>query len=232
MIMLRFESTLRASRDQVWHWITDADALRAEMRPLLKMSVPKGLHSLASVVPGQPLFTSWLWLFGVLPLGTSRLTLTQITPGIGFIEESPMTAMRYWRHERRIEDDPEHPSQVRLIDELRVDPYFTPILLKLFLRLFFNNRHRVLRKRCALIPAPLPAPAAAAPRKVGKTATVKTPKATGTKPATRKATPKTTPKAKAPLKTKAAPQVTVQAKPKRAPRAKAPTATAADTKSR
>lgn len=189
MLMLRFESTLPISRDLAWQWITDADALRAEMRPLLKMTVPKGLHSLDGITPGRPLFTSWLWLFGLLPLGTSRLTLTQIRPGEGFVEESPMTAMRYWRHERRIESDRKQPQQVRLVDELRVDAYFAPRLLRLFLIAFFTNRHRVLRKRCSGMPQALPEPAQ-------KSRKARTAKPAQAKPAAAAASKAKTPKAR------------------------------------
>ncbi|HLD65941.1 MAG TPA: hypothetical protein VJA19_07850 [Pseudomonas sp.] len=193
MIMLKFESTLPISRELAWQWITDADALRAEMRPLLKMTVPKGRHNLAGISPGQPLFTSWLWLFGLLPLGASRLTLTQVRPGEGFIEESPMTALRYWRHERRIDTDPEHPRQVRLVDELRVEPYFAPRLLRLFLTAFFNNRHRVLRKRCIGLPPALPEPAA---KPAQKTRKPRMPKPAKAKPAAAAASKAKTPRAR------------------------------------
>jgi len=147
-IELQFESQLAVSPAQAWRWITNVDDLRGEMRPLLWMSVPWGLRSLEDTgLPiGQPLFTSWLWLFGLLPLGISRLTLRELTPGTGFIEESPMTGMRLWRHERRIEPQT---AGVLLIDRLTVEPYFGAAVVKLFLRLFFANRHRVLRKRAA-----------------------------------------------------------------------------------
>ncbi|WP_256657233.1 hypothetical protein [Pseudomonas sp. 2FE] len=80
-LSLRFESTLKASPEQVWRWITDVRCLRAEMRPWLWMSIPRDIRSLEDldIQPGQPLFTSWLWLFGILPLGTSRLTLHELT---------------------------------------------------------------------------------------------------------------------------------------------------------
>ncbi|WP_271103902.1 hypothetical protein [Pseudomonas tohonis] len=145
-IELRFESHLAVSPGQAWSWITDVDRLREEMRPWLRMSVPAGVRNLEdlAVQPGDPLFTSHLWLFGVLPLGTSRLTLRELTPGVGFVEESPMTGMRLWRHERRLEHSA---SGTRVIDQLTVAPLFGTPLVRLFLRLFFVNRHRVLRRR-------------------------------------------------------------------------------------
>ncbi len=150
-LSLRFESTLRADTELAWRWITDVRCLRDEMRPLLWMSIPRGINNLEDlqIVPGQPLFTSWLWLLGVIPLGTSRLTLRELRSGEGFIEESPMTGMRLWRHERTLEPCAQG---TRVVDQLTVEPLFGAPLVKLFLRLFFAGRHRALRRRAARLP--------------------------------------------------------------------------------
>lgn len=145
-ISLRFESTLKSNPEQVWRWITDVRCLRREMRPWLWMSIPFGLRNLEDldVQPGQPLFTSWLWLFGLLPIGISRLTLLELTPNVGFVEQSPMTGTRLWRHERRLEVDGQG---TRVVDELTVEPLFAGALVKAFLQFFFASRHRSLRRR-------------------------------------------------------------------------------------
>ncbi|MDR6679219.1 hypothetical protein [Pseudomonas oryzihabitans] len=146
-IELRFESRLAVSPTQAWQWITEVERLREEMRPWLHMSVPADVRTLSdlSFKPGEPLFSSRLWLFGILPLGTSRLTLRELVPHVGFIEESPMTGMRLWRHERRLEV--RDGSGTWIIDRLTVEPLFGAPLVRLFLRLFFASRHRVLRRR-------------------------------------------------------------------------------------
>lgn len=145
---LSFTSTLPAEPECVWRWITDVRSLRAEMHPWLWMSLPKGIHNIEDLPfePGKPLFTSWLWLFGILPIGVSRLTLQSLTPGTGFVEQSPMTGMRRWRHARRIEV---LDSGTRVIDELTVDPILPAVLVEPFLQLFFGSRHRTLRRRAA-----------------------------------------------------------------------------------
>ncbi|MDG9925997.1 MULTISPECIES: hypothetical protein [unclassified Pseudomonas] len=146
MIELRFESTLPITPENAWRWITEVRGLRQEMRPWLWMSVPRHIHNLRDVAvePGRPLFTSWLWLFGVLPLGVSRLTLLSLTPNQGFVEQSPMTGMRLWRHERSLAPVA---GGVRLVDQLTVDPLLPAPLVRLFLHLLFNSRHRTLRRR-------------------------------------------------------------------------------------
>ncbi|MEQ9725244.1 hypothetical protein ABRP29_06340 [Pseudomonas sp. WHRI 8822A] len=148
MIELRFESRLNAPPSTVWGWVTEVHHLRAEMRPWLWMSVPHGTHNLADTQlrTGQALFTSWLWLFGVLPIGTSRLTLLELTPGVGFVEQSPMTGMRLWRHERHLQAWGEG---THLVDRLTVRPLLATALVKGFLLLFFATRHRNLRRRQA-----------------------------------------------------------------------------------
>ncbi|MET1078903.1 MAG: hypothetical protein ABWY06_12890 [Pseudomonas sp.] len=179
MFKLRFESTLPVSRAQAWHWITDPESLLAEMRPLLKMTMPAGQHSLESVTPGAPLFTSWLWLFGLLPMGTSRLTLTRIDPGQGFVEQSPMTSMRFWRHERRIENERSNPPQVLLVDELTVEPLLASWVTRTFLKVFFTHRHRVLRRRAAQWVAPAASPADKPAKRQARPAPPPGPKKTG-----------------------------------------------------
>lgn len=148
MIHLRFESTLPAHPDAVWRWITDVRYLRQEMRPWLWMSIPHSIRNLqdVNIQPGTPLFISWLWLFGVLPLGTSELTLLTLEPGRGFVEQSPMTGMRLWRHERTLQAQGDG---TRVIDQLTVDPLLPAFVIRVFLQLFFTSRHRVLRQRAA-----------------------------------------------------------------------------------
>ena len=146
-ISLRFESSLKSNPQQVWRWITDVRCLRREMRPWLWMSIPFGVRNLEDLdfQPGKPLFTSWLWLFGLLPLGVSKLTLLELTPGIGFIEQSPMTGTRLWRHERSLETGAN--GGTRVVDQLTVEPLFAGWLVQGFLKLFFASRHRALRAR-------------------------------------------------------------------------------------
>lgn len=142
---LSFESTLAASPEKVWAWITSFDGISKEMAPILQMSAPKGMRDIASIPfeSGIPMFRSWIRLGNVLPIDFSDLTLLSLTPGEGFIEQSRMGSMRLWRHERTISP---HGSGCRITDTLTIEPRFGGRLAVAFVRKFFTHRHKMLRK--------------------------------------------------------------------------------------
>lgn len=148
LISIRFESRLFASRERVWDWITSVEGISTEMWPILRMTAPKSLRSLADVQlqPGIRMFRSYVFLFGVLPVDYSDMTLIELTPGIGFVEQSPMGSMKLWRHERHIVSCPSDSSALVLIDQLTFQPRIAPRLVGWFLRRVFRHRHKVLRR--------------------------------------------------------------------------------------
>jgi ligand-binding SRPBCC domain-containing protein len=143
--VLSYRSELAASPERVWAWIVSAAGIARELRPIMKMTMPRGLVNLddVTVEPGKPLFRSWLLLFGLLPFDFSDLTLLRLDPGRGFLEESPMRSMKRWRHERWLE--PAGAGTV-LTDRLTFEPRFAAPLVTAFVRALFANRHRVLRR--------------------------------------------------------------------------------------
>lgn len=142
---LTFESILTSDPETVWAWIISLDGISKEMSPILRMSAPKGVRDIASTAfkPGVPLFRSWICLGGILPIDFSDLTLLSITPGVGFVEQSRMGSMRFWRHERTI--CPVE-SGCRLTDTLTFEPRLGGPLAVAFVRKFFAHRHKMLRK--------------------------------------------------------------------------------------
>lgn len=113
--------------------------------PLLAMTAPPGIDRLTDVpmAPGQPLFRSRLLLGGLIPAGTSALTLLSLDMGSGLVEQSPMTGMAYWRHERRIVDAG---TGCKVTDTLEFEPKVLPGMTAMLIDLFFNHRHRRLRR--------------------------------------------------------------------------------------
>jgi ligand-binding SRPBCC domain-containing protein len=147
-VSMRFESTLAAPPERVWAWITSVKGISAEMWPYFRMTVPRGVQSLADVQirAGVPMFRSYVFLFGVLPIDYSDMTLLELTMGRGFIEQSPMGSMRLWRHERQILPHPSDPRAVMLVDQLIFRPRMARHLVTWFIRRVFTHRHKVLRE--------------------------------------------------------------------------------------
>ncbi|MDZ7855851.1 hypothetical protein [Sphaerotilus sp.] len=150
-VTLRFESRLPVPQSLLWQWITSVEGIRAELWPLMRMTLPRGVRSLADLpaTPGVPLFRSWILLAGVLPIDHSDLTLQEINPGHGFVEQSAMGSMALWRHERRIVVDAGGPGTVLLVDELNFRPRLARRLVAWFVHRLFEHRHAVLRARAA-----------------------------------------------------------------------------------
>lgn len=144
-ITLSFETQLTASPDAAWRWITSVDGISREMAPFLRMSVPQGVTDLSSVSfqSGVPMFTSWITLFGLLPVDCSKLTLMSLSPGTGFVEQSPMGSMKLWRHERQITP---LPTGCRITDTLTFEPRFAKELTTRIIQAFFSHRHRMQRR--------------------------------------------------------------------------------------
>ncbi|ATB45619.1 hypothetical protein [Corallococcus macrosporus] len=147
---LRFESYVEVTPAEAWAWVTSMKGISTEMHPYLRMTAPPGVTGIADLAfePGMPLFRGRLLLGGVLPVGWTDLTLRELEPGRRFVEESPMSAMRQWRHERRIV---EAHAGVDIIDQLDFEPRFGGWLTEAFVRRLFEHRHSVLRR--ALTPS-------------------------------------------------------------------------------
>lgn len=147
-LVMRFESILSAPMEQVWDWITSVKGISAEMRPFLRMTAPRHIRSLADtqIELGSPLFRSYIFLFGIIPIDYSEITLVKFNQGRGFVEQSPMGSMKLWRHERQIVPCPSRPDAVLLIDQLTFRPRFARGLTRGFIRRVFTHRHRVLRE--------------------------------------------------------------------------------------
>ena len=145
-VLRTFESRLSVKPEEAWNWMTSAEGISTELSPILKMTMPKAMSHLSDLefVPGRRLFRSWTLLFGVLPVDRSDLTLLSLDPGRGFVEESPMISMRYWRHERTV--SPTSDGTV-LTDRLTFEPRFASSFVIWFITKLFEHRHGVLRRR-------------------------------------------------------------------------------------
>ena len=141
----KFTSEFKASKHEVWEWMTSLEGISKEMSPLMVMTAPahvKNIESL-SFEPGKPIFRSWLLLFKVLPFDYSNFTLERVDVGTGFIEQSSMISMRLWKHVRNIES---REGGCLLTDELIYEPRLAGFIVNRFVEVLFNHRHKQLRR--------------------------------------------------------------------------------------
>jgi hypothetical protein len=151
----RIASSLPAAPAAVWERAMSAEGINAELGPLLRMTVPRGLDSLDlhDLEPG-PLGRSWLLLFGVIPIDYDEIGLARIEPGRGFLERSTMLSMRLWEHERTIEAGEE--GGATIVDRLAWEPRL-PLpgrLLRPLIAVLFRHRHKRLRRHFGGAPLP------------------------------------------------------------------------------
>lgn len=145
-IELSFESEVTASPADAWRWITSIKGISAEMRPYFRMTVPRGVENIEdlNITLGQALFRSRIYLFEFFPIGHSDLTLIEMREGEGFVEQSPMSSMNLWRHDRRIVPTA---NGSRIIDHLTFQPKSATGVTAWFIRTVFHHRHKVIRRR-------------------------------------------------------------------------------------
>jgi len=138
-------SPVAAPPDRVWERIITPEGINHELRPWMRMTLPRGVEriDLDSVELGVPIGRSWVLLLGVLPFEYDDVTLIELEPGRRFLERSPMLSQRTWQHERIVE-----PAEggSRVTDRIRMEPRLglpARPLVPVF-RAMFRHRHRRL----------------------------------------------------------------------------------------
>jgi hypothetical protein len=144
---ISISSRLDAGPDAVWDRVTTPEGINDEMRPFMRMTVPRGFERLdpAEVELGEPIGRSWILLFGVLPVDYDDLTLVRLEPGRGFLERSTMLSQRAWEHERTLEPVE---GGCLVTDRVRWQPRLglPGAPLRPLFGWFFGHRHRRLRR--------------------------------------------------------------------------------------
>lgn len=148
MISMTFESKLKATPSQLWQWITSVNGFSTELSPYIKMQFPERIQTLEQVEikMGEPLAKARILFMGFLPLGTANIHIVKLETNKGFVEESPMGALKYWKHERKIETVPGETDSSVLVDILTFDPPYARMMTEIGIRLLFKHRHQKLRK--------------------------------------------------------------------------------------
>ena len=145
-VTLTLTTHVPVSTGEAWAWSTSLEGVRTEMRPLLKVVFPK---TMTHIGPDTALNTTLgrcqFLLFGVFPIDMSKLKFTEMVPGERFVEESDLLSMRSWRHERVITPSLDGRA-ARITDHLAFTPRLATPVVRYFVKLFFEHRHKMLAR--------------------------------------------------------------------------------------
>jgi ligand-binding SRPBCC domain-containing protein len=148
---LQRSSLLAISAERMWERATTPAGINAELRPVLRMTMPRGLSGVKidEFPVGRTAGRSWILLGGVLPVDFDDLCLVEIEPPRRFLERSRTLTFSIWEHERLVEPD-EDGCRVtdRLGFELRRGLRSVPgaaRIARAIVGALFSHRHRRLR---------------------------------------------------------------------------------------
>lgn len=129
----------------VWDRVTTPAGINDEMRPYLRMTLPRGLERIdpAEIKLGKPVGRSWILLFGLIPFDYDDLSLVRLDPGEGFLERSTMLSQQVWEHERTLEPIA---GGCEVTDRVRWEPRLGLLAgpLRPVFAWFFRHRHKRL----------------------------------------------------------------------------------------
>lgn len=143
-------SVLYRSAAEVWDYAITEEGINDELRPILRMTMPKGLQgkTIDTVEVGVELGRSWILLGGILPVDFDDLKLAELGPGMRFLERSKTLTFGVWQHERIVVDEG---AGCRVTDRLAFE-FRRPLawipgsaaLARAVVGFLFRHRHRRL----------------------------------------------------------------------------------------
>jgi ligand-binding SRPBCC domain-containing protein len=151
--LIEVSTRLAAPAASVWERAVTADGINDELRPILRMTVPRDLDgaTIDDVAVGEPLGRSWILLGGVVPVDYDDLRLAELEPGRRFRERSSTSGLRVWIHERAVE--PGADGTCTVTDRLDWEPRRLLVILpggerlvRAIVGFLFRHRHRQLAR--------------------------------------------------------------------------------------
>jgi hypothetical protein len=147
-------SVVPADAAAVWAHAVTEEGINDELRPLLRMTMPRALRgkTIDEIEVGEQLGRSWILLGGLVPVDYDDLCLAELEPGRRFLERSRTLSFTVWQHERTVEPDGDGACRVtdRLGFELRSAVAWIPGMARLaraVVGALFRHRHRRLLRR-------------------------------------------------------------------------------------
>jgi hypothetical protein len=117
-----------------------------ELSPLIRMTAPSEWSSkpIFEWPAGKVLFSSWILLFGILPIDRHTFFFQSIDRQRGFAESSTSITNKVWHHRRDIKMNEALPQITDTVTFQSRLPMLAYVLAPVY-RLIFTHRHRVLR---------------------------------------------------------------------------------------
>lgn len=146
MYRFTFCTTVRAPQPAVWEQVSTIRGVNEELSPLFHMTCPHKDMRISPALVGSstiPLFRSWLFLFGLIPIEYDDINIVGVIEGKSFSERSSMALMTEWHHDRILETTT---GGTIVTDELSFIPRFRIIgfVLCAVVKILFSHRHRRL----------------------------------------------------------------------------------------
>lgn len=122
------------------------EGVNRELRPLIRMTAPSGWSRkpVSEWPVGKTLFSSWILLFGVIPVDRHTFFFQSTDGQGGFTETSRSCTNKLWQHQREIVRSD---ASCRVTDTVEFECRVAVLayVLAPIYRLIFRHRHRVLR---------------------------------------------------------------------------------------
>jgi hypothetical protein len=129
---------------ELWPIVTSADGVNAELKPLVTMTFPKDGFDFSKAMPGQPLFTSWILLFGFLPIDRHTFIIHEVGP-LHFVETSHTLLQRSWRHERYLTPQGDSTDVRDVVTVIPRLAFMQPVTNRIVATIFRHRHKRLAR---------------------------------------------------------------------------------------
>ncbi len=129
---------------ELWPIVSSAAGVNAELKPLVSMTFPKDGFDFSEAPVDQPLFKSWILLFGFLPIDRHTFVLHEVGPS-HFIETSHTLLQKHWRHERYLTAQGDSTDVRDVVTVIPRVAFMTPLTNRIVATIF-RNRHKQLAR--------------------------------------------------------------------------------------